>query len=90
MTTINFAHVTYDVDRAFTLGECLGKASGCKRIVAVDRDLSQYPKGQEWRARVMFTRFEWGWRYESNNVGSPMENPAQVAMLDAAWDEAAK
>ena len=91
MKTINFAHASYQVDRALVLPDGVGRFSNCPRLVCTEID-AEYPAGQEWRARVMFTRVAeaWtgkpGWYYSSNNVGSHIANPEQVAAIDAAWE----
>lgn len=89
MTTLitGFDHVKYEVTRALVISESKSdNLGGCKRICATEID-GDYPKGQEWRGDVMFTRFADGWQYSSNNLGTFIKNPEQVAFLDKAWED---
>ena len=85
MAIITFAHVTYRIDRVVTINNPDRGDHGRLCIWATDTS-GEFPAGQEWRATVSFTRWDYGYRFSSNNVSTALNNPAQTAMIDAAVD----
>lgn len=94
MATINFTHVSYQIERVIIIPA--GAQNGTPdttRIIATELN-HNYPANLAWRASVMFDlcenaaaadqRFARFWRFSSWNVGSSFNEARQVALIDAA------